>query len=728
MSKITYNINDIKSRLKVQDEVLIPEYKFLLEKVHHDLQNETTYDQALELLCLACEDLPKDELLITLASDCISESRIFLYSDMLEKRGVRVPIDGHIDIARKAFYTLPTMTTLAKPQREIYKQFLKHRRLVVSAPTSFGKTKLFFEIITTIPYGKIAVVMPTNALIYETYSNIRKSSFLRKYRIITSTRTTPNPDDNEIYLFTPEKMDIYLDDNPELVFDFFLYDEIYKIDNEDDREIVFTNVLYRLLSMSTDFYLIGPFFDNFSESVLRKTHALFIKVTTNIVQKEVYNYFDASVEINNSNLGFAKSKDVRLKRVLNCLQSQSLVYTSRKNQAESVANKMRLIFGDKQPSARVEELIDYISKHISDKWSLIDCLKAGVAFHHAGVPKYIGNEIVDLFNDKQLIAIASTSTLTEGINTSAKNVILYDNKKGAGSLITGFEAKNIAGRAGRFGEHFIGRIINLEEPVSESDIDTIDFSFFDDDELSLEQSMLVKEKDLSSKQLCKRSMLEQVILNENISLNVLRRNKYINIDNQIRLIRYLRDSKYISDNIFFNTEIPNKEIFGSIFNLVHEFLFNIKDKNDQKWTPGQLERVSKFYLYRQPSIKELIQDDEYGKKVDTKVRHVLDLVYHYFEFALPKYISAFENIYNYVFPTSTINLQYVTKLFQYGSKSNEEIILYETGIPKELAQKLARYLHDCKDLSDVRSQLQGNRRAMLGLHPFEKTLINKLIE
>lgn len=64
----------------------------------------------------------------------------------------------------------------------------------------------------------------------------------------------------------------------------------------------------------------------------------------------------------------------------------------------------------------------------------------GVAFHHSGIPKYIQTEIVELFNSGVINTIVCTPTLTEGVNTTAKNVVFYDTTK-ADIDLTGFEVK-----------------------------------------------------------------------------------------------------------------------------------------------------------------------------------------------------------------------------------------------------------------------------------------------
>lgn len=107
-----------------------------------------------------------------------------------------------------------------------------------------------------------------------------------------------------------------------------------------------------------------------------------------------------------------------------------------------------------------------MSEQYGDDWVVTQCLKNGIGIHHGLVPKYIQKEIINYFNLGVLKAITSTTTITEGVNTSAKNLIVTLNKKGRKELKR-FDAKNIAGRAGRFEKHYSGRIISIQNPFLE---------------------------------------------------------------------------------------------------------------------------------------------------------------------------------------------------------------------------------------------------------------------
>ena len=82
--------------------------------------------------------------------------------------------------------------------------------------------------------------------------------------------------------------------------------------------------------------------------------------------------------------------------------------------------------------------------------------------------------------------------------TSAKNVILFDEKKG-GNEIDFFDYSNIKGRSGRMMEHYVGRIFNFcHVPVQKSIV--IDIPFYEQDPEILTNEILINIKKNDVKQ------------------------------------------------------------------------------------------------------------------------------------------------------------------------------------------------------------------------------------
>ena len=125
--------------------------------------------------------------------------------------------------------------------------------------------------------------------------------------------------------------------------------------------------------------------------------------------------------------------------------------------------------------------LEHVEKNFGSDWILFKALEKRIGIHHSGIPKYIQNEMINLFNKGNLLCLFSTTTITEGVNTTAKNLIITSVKKGIKSLKQ-FDAKNIAGRAGRFNVHYSGNVIDLTEEfeaVIESQQDKIEHKNYD---------------------------------------------------------------------------------------------------------------------------------------------------------------------------------------------------------------------------------------------------------
>lgn len=712
------------------------DYKRLLEIAHHllqqDLNNSSQYNLGLSIICHVSEYLPNDNFIKQLLYDCIAASRVFLYNEMLSNRNDNYASSietGLFNEFAEAYYTLETDTVLTRDQKDLFDSFKEKRRIIVSAPTSFGKSRIIQEIIAHNSYNNVAVVLPTIALLNEMYLKFRANSKLRSYSLINSVNNVVITKKN-IFILTPEKMDLFLDQNPEFQIDFFVMDEIYKIQDDIDRRKIFTHCLYRLSKQKNDFYLIGPYFKSFSKTFLSRTKSIFIQYTGEIVQKDTFDLSEVKdgdkYFINGKSFKKLKSKDRNLLNIISAIRDQTLVYVGRKDSVETRARKI----ADRQIYYGANDLIDYIKENISSEWSLVKCLEKGVAFHHSAIPRYIQNEIVDAFNDKDIDIIVCTSTLTEGVNTSAKNVIIFDNFKGPIEL-TGFDVKNIKGRAGRFYVHFLGNIYCLERLNIEADKQSIEFSYFDNKNLESEEVIQVDKSELTDQNLNLRKSIESQLKTGNIPFELVKNNKFIPLHNQILLIEYLRSAKATLDQIYFTGALPEKRQLEEILLICHRYIFSEADRENKSFPPWELVRQTKFYIYITPSLKALIQNQR-GSKIDTKVRCTFSLVSHFFEFALPKYLTAFENIFNFVYKEfypngQGITLKYLITKLEFGFLNNHQIALKEAGLPNDIIQKIEKKFSDCKSLSEIRVKVRLNPNLISELSSFEKRIFNKYI-
>lgn len=188
------------------------------------------------------------------------------------------------------YYKTSTGFVLDRMQKNALDAFEEgNKKLFLSAPTSFGKTFLLKEIIyrNRDQYRNIVIVLPTVALLMEVTEDL--SQFFKQHQLFYQVHSSVYRDleigERNAFVLTPERVLRLLALQPDLVVDFFFYDEIYKIDEDfasetdDDasekiemgnvnsdakklnnhRAVAFRLALYFLLQRTPSCYLAGPF-------------------------------------------------------------------------------------------------------------------------------------------------------------------------------------------------------------------------------------------------------------------------------------------------------------------------------------------------------------------------------------------------------------------------------------------------------------------------------------
>lgn len=740
ISSIKKTLTNIKSKEDVSiaaiEKMLIDTYRLL------DSEEEVNYNLCLSSICHIANINHSDLMIQQLLHDCIIKSRIFLYDGLLET--IRPEYSPHIsaqDSILQNFYTSrKTNTTLTKPQKEVFDLFQKNRRLIVSAPTSFGKTRIIREIISSNSYKKIALIMPTVSLLSEQYQDIKRN--IEGYTIVKSSKVKINEDENYILVLTPERMSAFLDENPTFKIDFFVMDEIYKTDYKlnDDRYKVFSDILYRLAKQDTHFYLIGPYITDFSAKFREKFNVSFKKFDLEIVQKDYYELDSIKNKgthtIENSSIKIIGNPYTNLHRLISQknIDGKFLIYRYQKQYVEDTAKKLALPWAVKPHN---EELVDYLSQSVSPAWDLIDCIKRGVAFHHGAMPRHIQDLIVDEFNDSSPSGINylfCTTSLTEGINSAAKNVVIYDKKIGKGDTLGTLDRKNIEGRAGRFMQHFIGRVFYLETDESKDEDSVVEIEYLDKPRPAIESLLQLDRDDIPEDRNGAHNDFLKIIDALRIPESLIKSNRFVSVDGQIALIQHLRSE---SSQYYFEDQYPGKVIQRNILSTIYDYLFTDNDKGGNfrnEVGKSILIQLTNYYAYHNPSFKTLLESDTViyqRKEHSSRIRYVFDLCTKYFEFVWPKYIKAFENLYNFAASEKgekPIKLDMLVAQLEYGTTKPHEIILRDSGLPNEIIGKISNFFKDCKTFEDIqRINLKHRSEIQRKIHSIESKVLDKYI-
>ena len=166
-------------------------------------------------------------------------------------------------------------------------------------------------------------------------------------------------------------------------------------------------------------------------------------------------------------IGKGGDKADRLKSILAGLKGRkTLVYVKSSTELSRVAS---LIADDREAvpeDSRMVEFAQWFEDNYTAGGGIPRSARHGMLHHHGGLHRSIAQIVVKLFEDSSdADVLVATSSLIEGVNTSAENVILWNNKAGVPKF-NSFTYRNIAGRAGRMFRHFVGNVYNLEQPPS----------------------------------------------------------------------------------------------------------------------------------------------------------------------------------------------------------------------------------------------------------------------
>jgi len=333
------------------------------------------------------------------------------------------------------------------------------QNVVLSAPTSMGKSAIVDSLLAANCYKRIVVVVPTIALIDETRRRITKK-FYGQYDIISHSSQTSNQRKPTIFILTQERVNERSDIEQ---IDLFVIDEFYKLafqkDEPDDRAVALNICLSKLLLVSKQFYLIGPSVDEVRGLNRFGKSYVFIPTNFNTVAVNVTEY---NIKANSWGEKIEATKNILLGDRIT--SQQTIIYCRSPKAAANIVNELvQSGIGRDFPS----EYTEWIKNHYSSDWAYYHGISSGIGIHHGALPRAIQQYTVDLFNEKKISILICTSTIIEGVNTNAETVIIFDNRNGP-SAIDRFTHNNIKGRAGRMNIHFVGQVHCLEQLPEET--------------------------------------------------------------------------------------------------------------------------------------------------------------------------------------------------------------------------------------------------------------------
>ena len=603
-------------------------------------------------------------------------------------------------------------------QLQIFRDLMAGRNVVLSATTSVGKSLIVDAMVGTMRHKAIAIIVPTIALIDETRRRLGKR-FGRTHDIITHPTQETEFSRPVVFVLTQERA---LARKDLAAVEFFVIDEFYKLEiseNDPERAVDLNLVFNRLAGQGAQFYLIGPHVSTVGGIADSFNHVFipseFSTVALDIIQ---FNYPDNSDE--------RKDKLVDLCKTL---QSPTLVYCQSPPRATRLAEYL-LEHGDFEQTPSTAAAVDWLEREFPEEWVVARALKHGIGIHHGNVPRAIQQYLVRAFDAGNIRLIICTSTLIEGVNTVAENVIIYDRRiKRTG--FNNFTFRNIAGRAGRMQKYFIGKVFVLEEAPPDEPL-SVEIAVGKQSEQT--PTSLILDLDDNDLAPISQQRLKDIEAESPLSMETLKLNRHIPLNDQYAVhSEIVRDLVYLEDSLVWSG-MPRPFQLLKACELIHQHLdgaallrYGITSGVGLKAELDRLQHAKSFRNF----IDHRVANRADYQSISEAVERALQFMRRYVSYTFPRSLMTISNIQADVLTRNGRKEVGDYSLFaaQAGSLfiNANLFALDEYGVPAETARRLA--------LGDVQPEtldqalaivVASDTSATSNLHPFERDIIDDL--
>lgn len=721
----------------------------MIEELLLDIENKSIFDfkSTFDLYKNVSQFVIEDEVLAQrLIVNILDNKDKFDYSlnhiltDLIEAVGFypyiykeNLKLESTDSLIRQGYHHSENLNKyLHEDQRHLLSLLNSDKNVIVSAPTSFGKSLLIEEIVASNKFKNIIIIQPTLALLDETRRKLKK--YDEDYKLIVRTSQESSIEKGNIYLFTAERVNEYKD-FPDI--EFIIIDEFYKLSSkrDDERADSLNNALYYILkTFDSKFYLLGPNIDGISEGFEEKYNAIFYKTKSSLVDIKTIDVYTPNKDIfdrtsHHRKKGYKDAcliKEEKLFELLvNLKEEQSIIYCSSPDRVRYLSKRFAEYLLDKEFEKINYELdiIEWINENISENWSLSNLLQNNIGIHDGALQKHITTSVINYFNKGYLDYLFCTTTIIEGVNTSAKNIIFFDQTKGLNTLIDFFDYSNIKGRAGRLMIHYTGNIFNFN-PIPPNEQVIIDIPFFEQNPITDEVLINLDEDEVRDTDSEQYKRINKI---PNDEKEILKKNG-VQIKGQINIIDTLREDIISKYDLITWTRNPNYNQLKYCLNLGWKYL--MKKGESKSLGIGRL--VNKTFNYGlHKSIGYLIRSDidyitkcvehynqfkdtqadgvnknmfSYGKRysimnetdiLEKVIMMNFQIHKHWFQYKIPKWLSVINSIQEFVCNERGLrpgNYSYYTNLIENEFLRENLTILSEFGIPSSAIRKLERLI------------------------------------
>lgn len=379
------------------------------------------------------------------------------------------------------------ITTLHPPQAEAMPSIMDGRNTMVCIPTASGKSLVAFmgivnQILTKDIGSRGIYIVPLKALATEKMGELKELGDRLGLKIGLGIGDAPSEarqiDDCDILVCTSEKLDSLMRSKPEIMrrVSVVVADEFHLV-NDSHRgptmEINLTRI--RHLLPEAQIITLSATVGN-SQDLADWLDSVLIVSEWRPVSLEYSTLAELDLEpraiqqselTSNGNLNPPRTLTGPKSHIAWAALSdvyeqggQLLVFVAARRSAQSEAKKLgqrmhkHLTKLDPESLIPLKELSERLSRTSNSAMgdTLAECVKGGVAFHHAGLRHNQRTMIENAFKERILHCLCATPTLAAGVNLPARRVLIRDLKRyddGMSRYLPVMEVRQMLGRAGR---------------------------------------------------------------------------------------------------------------------------------------------------------------------------------------------------------------------------------------------------------------------------------------
>lgn len=489
----------------------IDELSWSTESTHHRL--------AIQLIALTWEHSPqalqndlREFFVVSLSRLGVAPATVMV-DEEFRRSGHYSPFESFSASLATLSLQLPEKVTvgcleyqLTKFQKRAFDAIAKNRLTGLSAPTSAGKSYAIYLSVVSVAISNsapIVYIVPTVSLLNQVSEDLR--NMFRRHGLnewaVANAYTTSRP--QCVFVLTQERAIVAIDAGLSTVdLAMLIVDEVQNLERVTSESDLRSKILYdfmqeiRATANVERIVLSGPRLDNVGmvgsdifgvdsaeERAVESPVANLTYAIERVGDGFLLNQYRESIG-SRSSIKVTSTEVVRgtgqstytddfyayLIHIVESLgdRSRNLIFSPTTEQARRTAQKLSA-FPRPACDDGLQSLSDYLANSIHPGHTLVQTVRAGVAFHSGKVPPHARLAIEQAFSDGLLKDVVCTTTLMQGVNLPADVVLIRNPKLYArktsenGAELSAYEFANLRGRAGRLLKHFVGRTVVLDE-------------------------------------------------------------------------------------------------------------------------------------------------------------------------------------------------------------------------------------------------------------------------